>query len=305
MILVSGSIATDHLMTFPGSFAEQILPESLSAISLSFLADELTVHRGGVAANIAYGIARLGGRTVLVGAVGADFDVEYRGWLEASGVDCAGVLTSATAHTARFVCTTDRELCQIATFYPGAMSESESIDLAPIGDRHRPTLVLIGPDMPGAMLRHAAVCRDRGWRFAADPSQQLATMTAAEVREFITGAAYLFTNEYEYDLLLDRTDLSDRQLTELVGLAVTTLGAKGVRLTDRLGTSTVPAVPVDRVIDPTGSGDAFRAGFLIGTARGLSPFAAAELGCQVATLCLAQPGTQTYDPRGLGGPDHV
>ncbi|MEU8819313.1 carbohydrate kinase family protein [Actinoplanes sp. NPDC048796] len=299
MILVSGSIATDHLLTFPGSFAEQILPESLSAISLSFLADELTVHRGGVAANIAYGIARLGERAVLVGAVGADFDVDYRGWLERSGVNCAGVLTSTTAHTARFVCTTDRELCQIATFYPGAMSESANIDLAAVGDRHPPALVLIGPDMPGAMLRHAAVCRSRGWPFAADPSQQLAAMTGAEIREFITGAAYLFTNEYEYDLLLDKTGLSGRQLTEIVGLAVTTLGAKGVRLTDRQGTSTVPAVPVDRVVDPTGGGDAFRAGFLSGTARGLSPVAAAELGCRVAARCLERAGTQTYDPRGL------
>jgi adenosine kinase len=295
MILVSGSIATDHLMTFPGSFAEQILPESLSALSLSFLADELTVHRGGVAANIAYGIARLGEPVVLAGAVGADFDVEYRGWLTSHGVDCGGVLVSATAHTARFVCTTDREQCQIATFYPGAMTESERIDLAAVGSVHPPRMVLIGPDMPGAMLRHAEVCRRNGWPFAADPSQQLATMSADQVMAFVTGSRYLFCNEYEHDLLLAKTNLSTRDLTGLVGMAVTTRGAKGVSLTSRTGATTIPAVAVDRVVDPTGSGDAFRAGFLTGISRGLSSADSARLGCEVAARCIVRPGTQNYE----------
>src|SRR3989440_8297557 len=181
-IAVTGSIATDHLMHFPGRFAEQLLPDQLHKVSLSFLVDDLVVRRGGVAANIAFGMAQLGLRPVLVGAVGADF-ADYRSWLERHGVDCDSVHVSDVAHTARFVCSTDDDMCQIASFYAGAMSEARNIELGPVVDRLGGVdLVLISANDPAAMLRHTQECRERGYPFAADISQQLARMPGSDVR---------------------------------------------------------------------------------------------------------------------------
>src|SRR5947199_7243374 len=183
-IAVTGSIATDHLMHFPGRFAQQLLRDQLHKVSLSFLVDDLAVRRGGIAANIAFGMGQLGLRPVLIGAVGADF-ADYRSWLERHGVDCDSVYVSEVAHTARFVCTTDDDLCQIATFYAGAMAEARNIELLPIAERAGGLgLVLISPDDPDGMLRHADECRERGYTFAVDPSQQLARMTGEQVRAF-------------------------------------------------------------------------------------------------------------------------
>jgi adenosine kinase len=194
-VAVSGSIATDHLMHFPGKFAEQLVAEQLHRVSLSFLVDDLVVRRGGIGANIAFGMGVLGASPVLVGAVGDDFG-DYRSWLERHGVNCAGVHVSETAHTARFVCTTDDDMCQIASFYAGAMAEARLIELAPVAERVGGfDLVLISPDDPDAMLRHADECRQRGYRFAVDPSQQLARMDGSQIRAFVQGADYLFSND--------------------------------------------------------------------------------------------------------------
>jgi adenosine kinase len=173
-VAVTGSIATDHLMTFGGKFADSLLVEQLDKISLSFLVEDLQIRRGGCAANIAFGMANLGQRPVLVGAVGEDF-ADYRSWLDRHGVDCESVYTSQSAHTARFVCTTDQDMAQIATFYAGAMSEAREIELQPIADRIGGLdMVLVGPNDPVAMQRHTDECRTRAIPFAADPSQQLA-----------------------------------------------------------------------------------------------------------------------------------
>ncbi|MFF4323707.1 carbohydrate kinase family protein [Streptomyces sp. NPDC001568] len=294
-IAVTGSIATDHLMTFPGRFAEQLLADRLDRVSLSFLADSLDVRRGGVAANIAFGLGVLGLHPLLVGAVGADFE-PYRVWLKDHGVDTDAVHVSGTRHTARFVCTTDREQNQIATFYPGAMAEAREIDLREVVTRcGRPDLVLVSPDDPEAMLRHTANCRTLGLPFASDPSQQLARLTRAEVRELIDGALRLFTNEYESALLCERAGLTEEQVLGRVGSWVTTHGEAGVRIRaiDR-APLTVPAVEVADVVDPTGVGDAFRAGFLAGTAWGVPERYAAQLGCAVAATVLDHAGTQEY-----------
>ncbi len=177
--IVTGSIATDHLMIFPGRFTEQLVEGKLDKVSLSFLVDELEIHRGGIAANIAFGMAALGLRPVLVGSVGADF-ADYRQWLEAHHVDMGHVRVSERLHTARFLCTTDADNNQIASFYAGAMNEARHIDLASIL-RSEPAveIVLICPDDPEAMLRHTRACRDRDVPFAADPSQQIARMGRA------------------------------------------------------------------------------------------------------------------------------
>src|SRR4249919_2284003 len=194
-------------MHFPGTFAEQLLAEHLHKVSLSFLVDDLVVRRGGVAANIAFGMAQLGQSPVLVGAVGADFD-EYRAWLGRHGVDCESVHVSEVHHTARFVCTTDEQMCQIASFYAGAMSEARNIELAPAVARTGVELVVISADDPEAMLRHSTECRERGFAFAADPSQQLARMSGEDVVGLIDGASLLFTNEYEKSLLESKSGLA-------------------------------------------------------------------------------------------------
>jgi adenosine kinase len=187
-IAVTGSIATDHLMSFTGRFADSLVVEQLQRISLSFLVQDLQIRRGGIGANIAFGLARLGGRPLLVGAVGEDF-VDYRSWLERHGVDCAGIHVSPVHHTARFICTTDDDQAQIASFYAGAMSEARLIELGPLAGGAPFDLVVISPNDPAAMLRHTQECRDRGYPFAADPSQQLAWADGPMIRRLIDGAA--------------------------------------------------------------------------------------------------------------------
>ena len=295
-IAVSGSIATDHLMHFPGRFGEQVVPEQIHRLSLSFLVDDLVVRRGGIGANIAFGMGVLGCRPVLVGAVGNDF-ADYRSWLERHGVDCSGVHVSEVAHTARFVCTTDEDMCQIASFYAGAMAEARNIELRPIAERIDGPLdlVLISPDDPDAMVRHADECRERGYPFAVDPSQQLARMDGGPVREFVAGAKYLFSNDYEWQLLLRKTGWTEDEVLSQVGVRITTLGEKGVELISGDGTALqVPAVPELAKADPTGVGDGFRAGFLAGISGGLDLERSAQLGSMVAVLVLETIGTQEW-----------
>jgi adenosine kinase len=295
-IAVTGSIATDHLMHFPGKFAEQLIADQLHKVSLSFLVDDLVVRRGGVAPNIAFGMAKLGLRPILVGAVGADF-ADYRSWLERHGVDCDSVHVSDVAHTARFVCTTDDDLNQIASFYAGAMSEARNIELAPVNERAGGLdLVLIGANDPAAMIRHSEECRARGYAFVADPSQQLARMDGSDVLSLIRGAEFLMTNEYERSLLETKAGLSSDQVLDEVKIRVTTLGKDGVEITGRgIERIHVPVVPGVIGEDPTGVGDGFRAGFFAGVHWGLSLERSAQVGSLVAALVLETVGTQEYD----------
>jgi adenosine kinase len=294
-IVVTGSIATDHLMKFPGKFSEQLLADHLQKVSLSFLVDDLVMHRGGVAGNMAFAIGVLGGDVALVGAAGKDFD-EYRGWLSEHGVDCDSVLISDSAYTARFVCTTDEDMAQIASFYPGAMSESRNIKLADVVSRTGSIdLVIVGANDPDAMFLHTEECRALGLAFAADPSQQLARLSGEEIRKLIDGATYLFTNDYEWDLLLQKSGWTEAEVMSQIGLRVTTLGPKGVDLVSADGSTVhVDVVPETHQADPTGIGDAFRAGFLTGRAAGLSLERSAQLASLVAVLVLEATGPQEW-----------
>ncbi|MEV6178507.1 carbohydrate kinase family protein [Streptomyces sp. NPDC052016] len=297
-IAVTGSIATDHLMTFPGRFADQLVADQLHTVSLSFLVDKLDVRRGGVGANIAFGMGQLGTRPVLVGAAGADFD-EYRAWLDRHGVDTESVRISETLHTARFVCTTDADHNQIGSFYTGAMSEARLIELKTVADRVGGLdLVLIGADDPEAMLRHTEECRSRNIAFAADFSQQIARMDGEEIRILLEGATYLFSNEYEKGLIESKTGWSDEEILSRVGHRVTTLGSRGVRI-ERAGETPIEVgcPQEERRAEPTGVGDAFRAGFLSGLAWGVSLERAAQIGCMLATLVIETVGTQEYQLR--------
>ncbi|TQJ37146.1 carbohydrate kinase family protein [Streptomyces sp. NBC_00080] len=293
-IAVTGSIATDHLMVFPGRFTEQLIEGQLERVSLSFLADRLEVRRGGVAANIAFGLGLLGCGPLLVGAAGTDF-AEYGAWLRAAGVDTSAVRVSDTLHTARFVCTTDADQNQIATFYAGAMAEAADIDLADTARRTGLELVLVGADDPAAMLRHTATAHRLGIPVAADPSQQLARLDRAQARRLVEGATWLFTNAYEAALLKERTGWSEEDILQRAGTWITTLGADGVSLA-RAGAPRlhIPAVPAQKIADPTGAGDAFRAGFLAALAWQWPHEQAARLGCALATTVLESVGTQEY-----------
>ncbi|TCC65833.1 carbohydrate kinase family protein [Kribbella pittospori] len=294
-IAVAGSIATDILMTFPGRFKDQFLEEQMHKVSLSFLVDELVVHRGGVGANICYGMAQLGQSSLLVGSVGADF-AEYGAALTAAGVDVSHVRVCENVHTARFTCTTDLDANQIASFYTGAMAEARELDLAAI---HAKTggidLVLIGADDPEGMLKHTDLAKAHGIAVAADPSQQLARMEGAEIRRLVDGATYLFSNEYEAGLMAQKTGWSHEEILERVGVRVTTHGGDGVVIENTGGIlAKVPAVPAPGLVDPTGGGDAFRAGYLTGRAADLDHEAAAQIGCTLATTVLETVGTQEY-----------
>ncbi len=295
-VVVTGSIATDHLMTFPGKFTEQFVEGQMENVSLSFLVDDLVQHRGGAGANMAYGLGLLGLQPVLVGAVGNDF-ADYDAWLTRHGVDTASVHWSELKHTARFVCTTDAVNNQIASFYSGAMSEAAEIELAPVVARVGPLdLVVVGPNDPTAMVRHTEECRARGFKFVADPSQQLAWADGAMIRGLVDGAELLFTNEYESALLQQKTGWTDDEVLARVGTWVTTRAAEGV-LVRRSGESpiTVIAVPETKPVEPTGGGDALRAGFIAGRMWGLGLERATQLGSAVATAAVEVIGTQEYD----------
>ena len=294
-LLIAGSIATDHLMSFGGRFEDSLVVEQLSKLSVSFLVDDLEIRRGGVAPNICFGLAGLGLRPVLVGAAGEDF-ADYRSWLERHGVDCSHVRISESKHTARFVCTTDTTMAQFASFYPGAMSEARLIELEPIAERvGTPTYVLIGADDPDGMLRHTEECRQRGYPFIADPSQQLAFGEGDLIRQLVDGAAILLTNEYESHLIEQKTGWSADDVLARVGIQVTTLGKDGVRVLRRGEEPiVVPAARNVTAVEPTGVGDGFRAGFLAASEWGLGLERAAQVGCVLAAYVVETVGTQEY-----------
>jgi adenosine kinase len=295
-VAVTGSIATDHLMTFPGKFTEQFVEGQMENVSLSFLVDDLVQHRGGAGANMAYGLGLLGLRPILVGAVGSDF-AEYDSWLTRHGVDTRSVHWSELKHTARFVCTTDAANNQIASFYSGAMSEAGDIELGPVADRVGDLdLVVVGPNDPKAMIRHTEECRQRGYRFAADPSQQLAWADGEMIRGLVDGADLLFTNEYESHLLQQKTGWNEDEVLARVGIWVTTRAADGilVRQADAEPIAVI-AVPETKPVEPTGGGDALRAGFIAGRMWGLGLERATQLGSAVATAAVEVIGTQEYD----------
>ena len=296
-IAVTGSIATDHLMTFAGLFGEQLLPDQLNALSVVFLADSLEVRRGGTGANIAFGMGMLGHSPQLIGCVGKDA-APYVEWLREHRVDVSGVRVSETLNSPRFTVTTDQAQNQIGSFYPGAMAEAAGISL----DDVDVDLVVVSPNDPGAMLRHTSECRARGLAFAADPSQTLTFLDGEAIKALIDGAAYLFTNEYEAGLVADKTGLSDAEILDLVDTRITTHGAKGSVIT-RQGESDlhVDVVAADVIADPTGTGDAFRAGFLTGRAWGFGLERSAQVGSLLATYVVETVGTQeyTFTPQGF------
>ena len=294
-IAVAGSIARDHLMTFPGNFTDAIVADSLETLSLSFLVNDLDIRRGGTGANIAFGLGVLGINPFLITAAGRDFD-DYQAWLNRHGVDTSHVRISKELLTATFSCTTDLSQRQIASFFPGAMIEGREIELAPIIEKSgKFDLFIISPDDPEAMIRHTESAKEYGINFIADPSQTLASISGENIRKLISGAKYLFMNEYELELTLKKTGWSDGELLDAVEVRVTTLGGKGSRVESRGSKAIEIGVPqIREIVDPTGVGDSYRAGFVAGLAWGLSHERCGQIGATIAAYCLETKGTQEY-----------
>ena len=294
-IAVTGSIAMDHLMRFSGQFSESLITEQLDRVSLSFLVEDLQIRRGGIAPNICFGLAALGLEPLLVGSVGEDFG-DYRAWLERHGVRTWPIWVSETQHTARFICTTDSVNAQIGSFYTGAMAEARQIELQPIAERAGGLdLVVISPNDPEAMLRHTDECRSRGLGFVADPSQQMAWLDGPKIKRLIDGATYLFSNDYEDGLITQKTGWSHEEVLQRVAVRVITRGAKGSSV--EIAGEPRLDIPVAREVarvDPTGVGDAYRAGFLAGLAWKVPLERCAQLGSLLATYAIEVVGTQEY-----------
>jgi adenosine kinase len=294
-IAVTGSIAMDHLMRFSGRFEESLLTEQLDRVSLSFLVEDLQIRRGGIAPNICFGLAALGLDPLLVGSVGEDF-ADYRAWLERHGVQTWPIRVSETQHTARFVCTTDSIGAQIGSFYTGAMAEARQIELQPIAERAGGLdLVVISPNDPVAMLRHTDECRSRRFGFVADPSQQMAWLDGQQIKRLIDGATYLFSNDYEDGLITQKTGWSHEEILERIAVRVITRGAKGSSIL--IAGEPELHVPIAReveLVDPTGVGDAYRAGFLAGLAWEVSLERCAQVGSLQASYAIEVVGTQEY-----------
>ena len=288
--IVTGSIAFDYLMTFPGKFAEHFLPEHLQRVSLSFLVDSMEKRRGGCAPNIAYTLALLGHRPYLMGTAGQDFR-EYGEWLEAAGVDISLVRTYPDKFTASFFCSTDQGNSQIASFYTGAMAHAAELSFRTIEEIG---LVIISPNDPAAMTQYAEECRTLKVPYIFDPGQQVARMAGPELTDGINGAKMVICNDYEFELIRQKTGMTEDEMQKQAELLVITRGEDGCSLYEQGTRTDIKAVPPRQIADPTGVGDAFRGGFIAGMAEGTSYRVCAQMGTVAATYALEHVGGQSH-----------
>lgn len=291
--LVTGSIAYDYLMRFPGSFQRHFIPDELHNLSLSFLVDDMTKHWGGVAANIAFTLAKFGLRPQLMGTVGRDFG-DYRRWLETNGVDCGTVIQIDEVFTASFFANTDDDNNQLAFFYGGAMNFARDYRIADVLKR-KPELVVISPNDPIAMVKLCDECRRAGHRFIYDPGQQVARLNGDELRRGIEAAFMVVVNIYEASVIYDKTGLSLADLRDQVEIVAITESEKGSKIYHAGEVIDVEAFAPKEIADPTGAGDAYRAGFILGLSRGFPLQLCARIGALSATYALEVVGTQNHD----------
>lgn len=292
-IVITGSVAYDYIMTFPGYFRDHFLPDRLDSISLSFLVESMVRRRGGTAPNIAYSMALLGGRPILLATVGEDFE-DYRLWLESKGVDNSLVRVIPGEFTASFFANTDRANAQIASFYPGAMAYAGDLSIIEIAAQ-KPDLIIISPNDPKAMVRYVEECLQLGIHYFYDPSQQIPRLTADELYWGVTGAQALFINDYEFGLIQKSTGLTPERILETTEFIVLTRGENGATIYTSASELHIPVVIPERISDPTGVGDAFRGGFLSGYARRLDWETCGQMGALAATYCLEHSGPQSHE----------
>jgi len=290
-IVVTGSIAFDYLMSFPGKFTEHFLPEHMNRVSLSFLVDTMDKRRGGCAPNIAYTLALLGERPRLMAAAGEDFP-EYRQWLEAAGVDTSLVVQIPGKFTASFFCSTDLENNQIASFYTGAMADSGQLSFRTAGET---ALAIISPNDPGAMMQYAEECRTLGIAYIFDPGQQCTRMTGDELKDGIVGSHLVICNDYEFELIRQKTGFSEGDVLGQAKSLVITRGEDGSSVYLSSGERIdVAAIPPHRIVDPTGVGDAYRGGLMKGMALRLPYETCARMGSVAAAYALEHLGGQSH-----------
>jgi len=289
-IVITGSIAYDYLMSFPGRFTELLLPEHLERLSLSFLVDTMDKRRGGCAPNIAYTLALLGERPLIMAAAGQDFG-EYRAWLDAAGIDTSHVLQVPGKFTASFFCSTDDSNNQIASFYNGAMAHAGELSFRRLGDCG---LAIISPNDPGAMVQYADECRTLGIRYIFDPGQQCARMTGDQLKEGILGATIVICNDYEFELIRQKTGLEEADILAASEALIVTRGEHGSDVFTSTDRVRVRPVQPHRIVDPTGVGDAFRGGLMKGLALRLPYATAAQIGSVAATYALEHLGGQSH-----------
>lgn len=295
-IVLTGSVAFDYLMKFPGYFKDHILPDKLDAISLSFLVESLVLHRGGVAPNIAYTLALLGGHPRIMATVGEDIE-SYRTWLGSKGIDTTAMHIITGVFTASFFANTDRSNAQIASFYPGAMAYASQLSFKELAGE-KPDLVMISPNDPQAMNKYVIECQELDLPYLYDPSQQLVRLESADVKRGIEGARALFVNEYEFALIQKMTGMSEADVLKAVQFMVVTCGKDGANIYAGSEVYQIPIVVPNQVVDPTGVGDAFRGGFLTGYGLGMDWETCGQIGALAATYCIEQPGPQghSYTP---------
>lgn len=292
-VLVTGSIAFDQIMLFPGNFKDHIKTEKLHVINISFLVSEMRKQRGGCAGNIGYSLALHGVDARIVGAAGNDF-ADYRAWLEEQGVDTSQVAVHDDVVTASCFITTDQVDNQITGFYPGAMGRAGELSLkASAGDR--PALAIVAPDDPAAMVRHCREAREAGIPFFFDPSFQVTAMDGASLAGAAEGAAVLVLNDYEHSVFEDKTGKKGSRIFELVDMVIVTLGSEGSRiLLGDGGEVRIPAARVERPVDPTGAGDSFRSGFIAGLMKGYDLDVCGRMGSVTAAYAVEHNGTQLH-----------
>lgn len=285
-IVVTGSIAYDYLMSFPGKFTEHFLPDHMQRVSLSFLVDSMDKRRGGCAPNIAYTLALLGEHPLLMATAGEDFG-EFREWLEAAGIDTALTKQIDGKFCASFFCSTDQENNQIASFYTGAMADAGQLSFRGIKNVG---FAIISPNDPGAMVQYAEECRTLGIKFIFDPGQQCTRMSGDELRDGINGAAIVIVNDYELEMLRQKTGLGEQDILGVAETLIVTRGENGSSVIQNSGRIDVPAVTPHRIVDPTGVGDAYRGGLLKGLASRAPYETCARLGSVAAAYALEHLG---------------
>jgi adenosine kinase len=292
-VVVTGSVAFDYLMTFSDRFVDVLVPDRMHRLSVSFRVDAMRRVRGGCAPNIAYSLARLGAAPVIMATAGSDAR-EYRDWLAESGVDVSLLRLHDDVFTASFFVTTDRDQNQVGTFYSGAMDRARELSFHDV-DPATVAMAVIAPNDPEAMARYARECRALRIPFMYDPSQQVAQLTGEDLLAGLEGAAIFIGNEYEFGVIERKTGLSEAELLARVPVLIVTRGSEGSTIARRDGPQriTVPPARVDAgELDPTGVGDAYRAGLLAARLAGLPWDVAGRVGSIAAVYALETIGPQ-------------
>ncbi len=290
-ILVSGSMAYDRIMDFPGRFSDHILPEKIHVLNVCFTVNGMAEKFGGTAGNIAYTLTLLGEKPVIVATIGKDCE-NYFKWLEKNNISTEGIKIITDEFTAGAYITTDKADNQITGFNPGAMKYSSKYEFSNINPKD--SIVIISPGNLHDMMEHAEICKEKGIKYICDPGQSLTQWDRDAFIRWINGSMLLISNDYELDLIMKITGLDKKGLLGLTKTIITTLGEKGSVISNSDADFDIPAAEISDIVDPTGAGDAYRAGLIKGLAVGMDIVISAQMGAVTATYAIENYGTQEH-----------